>query len=141
MSVILIYTGFDMHESYDDNDDYYDDSQNYDKGQSDWNKFYFKFDVTHNNPLSDWVQKAIDDFIKNSLPYVSFPVSSYFSNTANGGDSFLYLGNNYHNEPIWKTKYFIEDKVAIAYKNHIQNHVEHFVTQPIYYKGLFDILN
>jgi hypothetical protein len=136
-----------MHESYDDdNDDYYgdnyDDSQEYNKSQPDWTKFYFKFDVS-SSPISDWVQKFLDDLNKDISEFkpISFPVSSYFSNTANGGNSILYLGNNYQNQPIWKTKYFIEDKVAIAYKNHIQNHAEHFVTQPIYYKGLFDILN
>ena len=137
-----------MHESYDDNDDYYDDnyddSQDYDQSQSDdIGKLYFKFDITDNNFLSDWVQKTMDDLLKNSLgfPYVSIPVNSYFSDTANGGNSFLYLGNNYQNQPVWKAKYLIENKLDIEYKNHIKNYPEHFVKQPVYYRGLFDILN
>ena len=152
-----------MHEPYDDYDDYYednyDDSQDYDqsKSESDWNKFYFKFDV-NNSPLSDWVQKMIDNIFKDSskdankndwynmsyvsgFPFVSLPVNDWISNTAGGGNSLLYLGNNHYNEPIYKNKHFIENKLLNTYTNHIQQHAVHFVKQPNYYKGLYDILN
>jgi hypothetical protein len=140
-----------MHESYDDYDDGYDDSHDYDDEQPDWelSKFYFKFDIG-NKQLYNWIPNhIIDDIINNSLnlphisgfPNVSLPVNSYFSNTANGGDSILYLGNNYQNQPIWKTKYFIKDSINIEYKNHVNSHAGHFIKQPVYYKALFYILN
>jgi hypothetical protein len=117
-----------MHESYEDN---HDDSQ------SDWNKFYFKFDVTH-SPLSDWVKKTVDKLLGDQ--FVSFPVNDWLSNTG-GGNSLLYLGNNHYNEPIYKTKHFIENKLLNTYTNHIQQHALYFIKQPMYYKGLYDILN
>lgn len=124
-----------MHESYDE--DNYDDSQDYDKNQLDWNKFYFKFDVTH-SPLSDWVKKTVDKLLGDQ--FVSFPVNDWLSNTG-GGNSLLYLGNNHYNEPIYKTKYFIEDKLLNTYTNHLQQYAVYFIKQPAYYKGLYDILN
>jgi hypothetical protein len=138
-----------MHESYDDNDDYYednyDDGQDYDQNQSDWNKFYFKFDVT-NSPLSDWVKKTIDSLFGDKfnlpeVPFVSFPVNDWLSNTVSGGNSLLYLGNNHYNEPIYKAKHFIENKLQNEYTNHLQQYASHFIKQPAYYKGLYDILN
>jgi hypothetical protein len=139
-----------MHESYDDedNDDYYednyDDSHDYDQGQSDWNKFYFKFDVT-NSPLSDWVKKTIDNLFGDKfnlpeVPFVSFPVNNWSHNTESGVTP-LYLGVNYDKQPIWKAKYFAVDKLQNAYIDHISSHPVHFIRQPFYYKGLFDILN
>ena len=130
-----------MYEPKDEND--------YDKDNADWNKFYFKFDVT-SSPLSDWVQKMIDQIVGKSVPLdpntigyspVSFPVNGCFSNTVSGGNSLLYLGNNHYNEPIYKAKHFLENKVQNAYTNHLQQHASYFVKQPAYYKGLYDILN
>ena len=148
-----------MHEPYDDYEDYYeddyDDSHDYDKGQteSDWNKFYFKFDVS-SGPISEWVQKMIDNIIQNSnpnnwykindipdFPFVSLPVTDWVSNTVSGGNSLLYLGNNQYNSPVWKQKYFIRDKLQESYILHLQSNIKHFVQQPSYYRGLFDILN
>lgn len=136
-----------MHEPYDDDyyEDNYDDSHDYDQNQSDWNKFYFKFDVT-NSPLSDWVKKTIDNLFGDKfdlpeVPFVSFPVNDWLSNTVSGGNSLLYLGNNHYNEPIYKAKHFIENKLLNTYTNHLQQHASHFVKQPTYYKGLYDILN
>lgn len=136
-----------MHEQYDDDyyDDDYDDGHDYDQNQSDWNKFYFKFDVT-NSPLSDWVKKTIDNLFGDKfdlpeVPFVSFPVNDWLSNTVSGGNSLLYLGNNHYNEPIYKAKHFIENKLLNTYTNHLQQHASHFIKQPTYYKGLYDILN
>lgn len=148
-----------MHESYDDDehDNYDDDYYNYDYGdQYDPYKFYFKFDVS-GTPLSDWIADMINNVFKNPIndidqsfnitnipgfPVVSFPVNSYFPDTENESKNlFLYLGNNYQNQPIWKNKYLVRDQINILYKNHIGSYPEYFIKQPTYYKGLFDILN
>jgi hypothetical protein len=54
---------------------------------------------------------------------------------------FMYLGSNVYDEAIWKTKFFIKESLDIDYKNHIASHPAHFLKQPHYYKGMFDILN
>lgn len=132
---------------YDDeeNDEYYNDNYQDDEyDNTDINKLYFKFDVS-SSPLSDWITNLLGDMynIQNipGFPFVSLPVNSYFSNTDNGFNSILYLGNNYQNQPIWKTKYFVKNSLEIEYKNHIKQYPSYFVKQPVYYKGLFDILN
>ena len=127
-----------MDEYYDEHHEDYDDSQDYDQSQPDWNKFYFKFDVTH-SPLSDWVKKTVDKLLGDQ--FVSFPVNSWPQNTESGSSSFLYLGVNYQNQQIWKKKYFIHDSIKTSYMNHITTYAKHFVQQPSYYKGMFDILN
>ena len=139
-----------MHEDYD-NDDYdYDDSQ--DDLENKY-KHYFKFDPTAWDAWGKWLQKALDDIVESSpnvwyigpksiegFPHKSFPVNSYFSNT--GKDkTFQYLGNNYQGSPIWKKKYFVHDPINTIYKKHIESNAIHFLNQPHYYKGLFDILN
>ena len=145
-----------MHEPYDDYDDYneenYDYSQDYDQNQSDWSKFYFKFDVS-NSPVSDWFQKMINEWIKSIppkkidwnikefFPSVSLPVNNWSHNTESGFNSPLYLGVNYYNQPIWKSKYFVLDKMKNNYINHLTSHAVYFLKQPSHYKGLFDILN
>jgi hypothetical protein len=162
-SLAILLERLKMHEPYDDYDDYYnddyDDSHEYDKSQSDWNKFYFKFDI-NSSPLSDWVQKMTDNIFKGSsnkdininnwdynisyisgFPFVSLPVNNWPQNTGDGLGSTLYLGVNYQNEPIWKKKYFIIDKTQNDYVNHLSANAVHFVKQPSYYKGLYDILN
>ena len=148
-----------MYEPYDEDDEYDEDYYNYDYGdQYDPYKFYFKFDVGPNSSLSDWFGKMVNQWFnidqesldklswyqlpQNDLgfPVVSFPVNSWNSNTEKG-NSFQYLGSNYQGSPIWKKKYLIKDQVNILYKNHILQHSIHFLKQPTYYKGMFDILN
>lgn len=141
-----------MHEPYDDYDDYYnddyDDSHEYDKSQSDWNKFYFKFDMD-SSPLSEWVDKMMEDILNQyeykplnifGFPFVSFPVNSFFPNT---GDvkNHLYLGKNYYDESVFKKYHFVKDDLKNSYINHIRTHSVHFLQQPSYYKSMFDILN
>ena len=133
-----------MQDPYDDEDDGYDDDY-YDKDyndQYDPYKFYFKFDVTQNSPLSDWISKMISDIFNKDYDIdkmIVFPVNSWNPNTVN--DKFQYLGSNYNQEPIWKTKYFVSNTINQEYKNHLQYHASYFIRQPNYYKGLFDILN
>lgn len=125
-----------MHEPYDDDipDDPY--------------KFFFQIDT-------DWIAKYIDQIVKklseSSYDYkspiypdgfklISLPVNSYFPNTVEDLSS-LYLGNNYYKEQVWKNKYLIQDKLQTSYVLHLQSHVKHFLLQPKYYKGLYEILN
>jgi hypothetical protein len=133
-------------EPYDDYDDY-DDAYDY-GSESNHNKFYFKFDVNPYGSLSDWFKKMIEDLINYKTPLlpegfspVSFPVNDYFSNTVSGDNPLLYLGNNHYNEPMWKKKDFIQDKLGTEYVLHLQSNAGYFISQPRYYKALFDILN
>ena len=138
-----------MHEPYEDDEDYDDDDYNYDYDNNPYDpyKSYFQFDVG-NAPLSDWSKNMIDDIVKDSFginsitgfPYKMFPVNSWNPST-DKGNSLQYLGSNYQGSPIWKKQYFVVDKINNEYKMHLQDHAHHFVSQPTYYKGLFDILN
>jgi len=134
-----------MHDPYDDEDDGYDDDY-YDKDyndQYDPYKFYFKFDMTQNSPLSDWVAKMINDIVNKEIDFdkmIVFPVNSWNPNTESNS-KLQYLGSNYAGLPIWKTKYFVSDPINREYKLHLQNYASYFIHQPPYYKGLFDILN
>ena len=138
-------------DDYYDDINQYDDEHDYDDAIQNGDGICFKFDVM-NDACPSWFQKLMDDLNKDinllhidqsisGFPVVSLPVNSYFSNTVNGFDSVLYLGNNYQNQQIWKTKYFIKNELEIEYKNHIKNYPAYFVRQPAYYKGMFDILN
>lgn len=140
-------------------EDDYNDDYNYDDGQDSLEnkyKHYFKFDPEAWDSWGKMLQDALNDIVESSpnvwyvggfgtppasgFPSKSIPVNSYFSSTGKG-NSFQYLGNNYQGSPIWKTKYFILNPLSIEYLNHIKNHAVHFVQQPHYYKGMFDILN
>jgi hypothetical protein len=142
-----------MNDPYDNEDDGYDDDQ-YDYDHPSLNPFhyYFKFDIGPDTPLSQW----LSDIIKNTnwedigfaykpinlpgWPAVSLPVNSWNPNTESK-PKLQYLGSNYNKEPIWKTKYFISNPLNQEYKKHLQSNAAHFIKQPNYYKGLFDILN
>lgn len=135
-----------MHEPYDDDDNYHDDDYDHDYDYNPY-KFYFQFDVG-NTPLSDWIEKMINDIVNQpfdminvpGFPVQKFPVSSWNPDTGKD-NTYQCLGSNYQGNTIWKKKYFAIDKINIAYKMHLQSHAKHFVLQPTYYKGLFDILN
>ena len=125
-----------MHEPYDD-DDIPDDPY----------KFFFQIDT-------EWIAKYIDQIvqklsesgfnyeIKNieGFPYKSLPVNSWLSNTV-ADSSSLYLGNNYWNEGVWKKKHFIHNKLQSEYIKHLQSNASYFLSEPKYYKGLYEILN
>ena len=139
-----------MHEDYDDNE-YDEDDYDYDHPSLDPYNYYFKFDVSADSPLSKWLTDMFSNIDWNQIPsiptnnipnfpFVSLPVNSWNPNTGTD-NSAQYLGSNYAGSQIWKNKYFIYDPINIAYKLHIQAHSKHFVSQPVYYKGLFDILN
>jgi len=135
-------------------DDNYNDDHDYDDGSQDnfesQYKKYFKFDPDAWDAWGKMLYDALNEIVEypSNVWYIghnlgkdkSLPVNSYFSNTGKN-KPFQYLGNNYQGDGIWKTKYFVHDKLASDYINHIQKHAIHFILQPSYYKGMFDILN
>lgn len=138
-----------MYEYYDNDDDYDDDSQD---NLEDKYKHYFKFDPDAWDAWGKMLYNALNDIVESSpnvwytsfnipgFPNKSFPVNSYFSNT--GKDkNFQYLGNNYQGVPVWKTKYFAVDPIDQDYRSHLEANAIHFLQQPHYYQGMFDILN
>ena len=137
-----------MHEEYDDYYDYEENDDSQDNLESQY-KHYFKFDPEAWDAWGKMLYNSLNDIVENSpsVWYIgpgfgkkSFPVNSYFSNTEKS-KNFQYLGINYQKQPIWKKEYFVQVGLAREYLNHIQSHAVHFVLQPHYYKGLFDILN
>lgn len=140
-----------MNEPYDEDDGYNDDHYDYD----DQNMWYFKFDISQNPSFSKWINDIVNNIIDpledsiNDKVYQAwgfdknktyvFPVNSWNPNTVN--NKFQYLGSNYNQEPIWKTKYWVNNSLNQEYKSHLQAHANHFIQQPNYYNGLFDNLN
>lgn len=150
-----------MHEPYDDDEDEYNDDQYNNDYQPKNNPYqwYYKFDIGPDTPMSSWLNDMINKWISSDdikslgglydlgignnlpgFPLKKFPVNSWNPNT-DKGNSFQYLGSNYQDSPIWKTKYFVVDKINNEYKLHLQSHAAYFLKQPAYYKGLQDILN
>ena len=137
-----------MHENYEE-DDYDDDQYDYDHPSLNPYQWFYKFDVTPDSPLSKWINDIVNNFMGSSedykithipgFPFKMFPVNSWNPNTGDLG--FQYLGSNYQNSPIWKKQYLVIDKINNEYRLHLQSHAVHFLQQPKYYKGLFDILN
>ena len=132
-----------MHEDYDD----YEDDDNYEN--QDKYKHYFKFDPEAWDAWGKLLYETLGDIVESSpnvwyigsyLPDKFVPVNSYIPNTGQG-KSFQYLGSNYAGQGVWKTKYFIVDPIDISYRKHLEANAKHFLQQPIYYRGLFDILN
>jgi len=135
-----------MHEDYED--DNYDDNDSQDNLESQYKK-YFKFDPNAWDAWGKMLYDALNDiveypsnvwYIGPSFPKSSLPVNGYFSKSGSFKNS-LYLGNNHYKEPIYKTQYFVHDKIHSEYKNHLRSNAVHFLQQPNYYKGMFDILN
>jgi len=106
-------------------------------------KHYFKIDVSNLNSFwgfNEWIKDLLSQ-IDNLPVSVSFPVNDLIPNTAGGLNSPLYLGNNHLNEGIWKMKYFVFNPIQTHYIKHLESHAVHFISQPSYYRGLYDILN
>ena len=132
---------------YDDSDyDDYDDSQD---NLEDKYKKYFKFDPDAWDAWGKMLYDTLNDIVEHpsnvwyigpSFPKKLLPVSSWNPN-AGKDKSFQYLGSNYQGQPIWKKQYFVHNKLATQYMNHIKAHAVNFIHQPHYYKGMFDIMN
>jgi hypothetical protein len=134
---------YDYHE--EDDEDNYNDDYDYDHSYDYNSKFYFKFD---DKAWSEWLEKAMKDLIENKSGLWSFiidpslfPVKNIGFSDIGEKTSHQYLGTNIHNEQIWKIKHFIEQKEKITYIKHLQSHAVYFLKEPLYYKGLFNIMN
>lgn len=114
-------------------------------------KHYFQIDVNSlgsSESFSEWLAKIVSEINYDivsipGFPFVSLPMTDSYPTY--GGNILmnnpLYLGNNQYNEPIFKKKHFVVDALKNQYVNHLKSHAGHFVSQPVYYKGMFDILN
>lgn len=127
-------------QEYDD-----DEYKNYpDGGQfNNYNEYgypkQFKFDWAS---WELWLQDALKDIQEdNNIWFFGGQKPKENNNSYNKDKYFTYLGSNIYDEAIWKTKFFIKESLDIEYKNHIAAHPAHFLKQPHYYKGMFDILN
>jgi hypothetical protein len=138
-----------MHEDYED-DNYDDNDDSQDTPESHYKK-YFKFDPDAWDAWGKMLYDTLNEIVEypSNIWYISsnfpkpkgsLPVNDYFSKSGNFKNS-LYLGNNHYKEPIYKNKYFVHDKLHGDYKNHLRSNAIHFLRQPNYYKGMFDILN
>lgn len=136
-----------MHQEEDDND--YDDYEDSQQNSGDPYKYYFKFDPDAWDAWGKMLYDALDDLVdkSNNVWYVygwdhkKFPVKGYFPNTEKNNKDSQYLGINSYKETIFKQKYFVVDPIDMFYRKHLEQHAVHFLQQPKYYKGLFDILN
>lgn len=145
-----------MHEDFDDEDDNEDDDYNYDHPSLSPYQWYYKFDVGPNTPISNWLNDIVDQWISPDsfkglpidwkffsipgFPSKKFPVNSWHPD-AGKNNSFQYLGANYDGCQIWKKKYFVSNPLNNEYVKHLNANAVHFLRQPDYYKGLFDIMN
>lgn len=119
------------HNEYDDDDyKFYPQENHY--------QYDFKFEEWLKDALNDLIQDGENSWVVKPK---KFPVSDDTSKGTSKEQFFMYLGSNHYSEAIWKNKYFVSDKLNVLYKNHISSNAAHFLKQPMYYKGLFDILN
>lgn len=132
-------------ENYDDEEPYYD--------SQDQHKHYFKFDPAAWDAWGKWLYDAMKEIVETNpnvwytptyiegWPTKKFPVTGSSPKDTEKHNNFLYLGNNQHDETIWKYKYFISNPLNNEYKNHLIHNAAHIVQQPTYYRSLFEILN
>ncbi len=123
-------------------EDYDDDEYNYYPK----NEYEYNFDIS---AWEKWLKQAIESIVQeNENTWIvqpneskKFPVSGSASKDVDKNKLFAYLGSNHYQEGVWKAKYFIKDEINDLWNKHIQANAVHFLKQPRYYKGLFDILN
>lgn len=129
-----------MNEDYDNDDDYYNDNYNDDHYDND-NKFSFKFDQ---NAWANWLEDAMKDIVeypKGTWNFYMFPVNVDPSKAGGQKSAHLFLGTNKYKEEVWKTKYFAIHHGDIKYTKHLESNAVFFLNEPLYYKGLFNIMN
>lgn len=139
-----------MHQD-PEHEDYDDDEYNHYPQYNEYGYPYSskKFDVDW-AAWEQWLSKAIQEIVEEDKnvwvfghkvnPENKKPLDTLDKKTLSD-KYFMYLGSNTHNEAIWKSKYFIVSYMDKEYTNHISSHAKHFVSQPHYYKSMFDILN
>ena len=123
-----------MHEPYDDDFEEQEDYYKKDNAQNQYEKF-FSIDPSLWAKYGNWFNEIADGLFQ-SEPNVWIVASNNFKKAY----GTYYVGSNIHNSDIYKQNILI-DKLNIEYKNHIKSHAKHFLEQPNYYKGMFEILN
>jgi hypothetical protein len=132
-----------------EHNDYDDDDYNYypEYSGDEYSEYTKKFNIDW-AAWEQWLSKAIKEIVEedNNVWIIGGHQSKNKNNTYKNkskiSDSyFMYLGNNQYEEAIWKQKYFAKNQIEQVYMNHISSNAAHFLLQPAYYKGLFDILN
>jgi len=123
-----------MHEPYDD----FEDEEDYYKKDNPQNQYekFFSIDPTLWQKYGARFDE-ISDGLKHESENVWVIYPAYLNNKTK---DVFFVGKNTQNSQIFK-KYFVVDHLNIAYKAHIQQYSIHFLKQPHYYKGMFDILN
>lgn len=139
-----------MHQD-PEHQDYDDDEYNY---YPEYNEYGYpnskKFDVDW-AAWEQWLSKAIQEIVEedknvwvfghNLKDDKKFTINNASIKDTSKDKYFMYLGSNYYNEGVWKSKYFIVDDIEVEYKQHLVSNAAHFLRQPHYYKGLYDNLN
>lgn len=115
----------DQNEEFDDEDYYHKDN-----AQNQYEKF-FSIDASIWEKYAAWFEQEGLTYDKNV--WLIYP--SYLNNS-----HVYYVGQNSQGGPIYKQK-IVVDKLHTEYRLHIQSHSKHFLQQPHYYKGMFEILN
>jgi len=137
-----------MHQD-PEHEDYDDDEYNYypEHSGDEYSEYTKKFNIDW-AAWEQWLSKAIKEIVEEDNNVWVFGHQLTSENKINSVKKstlsdkfFVYLGSNYDDDSIWKTKYFINNKLDQTYKNHISSNAAHFVRQPVYYKGMFDNLN
>jgi len=135
-----------MHQD-PEHSDYDDDDYNYYPEYNDYGYPYSKkFDLNW-AAWEEWLSDAIKEIANEKDNVWLFggykPLSKKGNSTSKKLDDkyFMYLGNNQYDEAIWKTKYFNINKLELQYKNQLASYPGYFLSQPQYYKGLFENLN
>lgn len=134
------------HEDYDDDEyNYYPEYNDY--GYPSKSK---QFDIDW-AAWEQWLSKAIQEIVEedknvwvfghNLKDDKKFTINNTSIKDVSKDKYFMYLGSNYYNEGVWKSKYFIVDNIEVEYKQHLASNAAHFLRQPHYYKGLYDNLN
>lgn len=127
-----------MHEPYDN----FEDEENK-------NKFYFKFDINaFSKGLDGYLNDIfkdydLDDLFEQSMKKLESYMFQAYSEPTPLIDinTFILLGKNSYDETIYKNKFFAVNELQIEYLNHLRSHPGYFLQQPIYYRGMFEILN
>jgi hypothetical protein len=120
------------HEDYDDDE--------YKYYPNEYNEFGYpkQFNIDW-AAWEKWLKDALDEIVQEGDN--TWLVNPSAKSKKSKEQLFAYLGTNSYNEAVWKNKYFVVDQINKQYNNHIVSHAAHFLKQPAYYKGLFDILN
>lgn len=98
------------------------------------NKKPFTFDWSF---LNEWLHEHLENIVEE--PNGVWFVGGYKPDK--NTEKKLIYWKNFYGEEIWKISYFIKYEIDIEYRNHLIANAVHTVSQPTYYRGLFEILN